>query len=432
MRAKRKFTQTNKVLSSLYGSAKMKMPNHFIACALMVLSCLISQAHAEKCEDAFNESANSDIIRFGGLRPRTPVQEIANLMLAHVPSGTDQQIQIAIPVFLETNPQQAQQFGDGQENANTSFGPLQNAPFVAVLTRPSAFTPSADLAIFWSKGLTSFDTLNAIEVRVGERSQRVAINSQGSFRLPVDLPSLAWDQAVHVKPIFFRPVGWTDWFAVQFPNPYLPISDLLKGMGDSTRTLSSGHSVIDPLGLKGSANMQSDLRQIDDNKNLGFILARTERSQRVHGIYLDKNNQSHITATGGVWVRYRAELPFKNVYLTQDPRVIDLEEEEGGVSGTGPHYVGANGEIIVNSLMNENVMTLQGTALPPAGPSGEKLAWGFTHQWVGTRLRPGYAFITTQGNFHWHLNHLLRGNGVQVFTPPEVPGPANFFGFPKS
>ena len=123
--------------------------------------------------------------------------------------------------------------------------------------------------------------------------------------------------------------------------------------------------------------------------------------------------------------------PFKVVYLAKDARVVDIEEEEGVVSGTGPHYIGATGEIIVNSLGKDMLMTFYGVPAPSQGPDGGKLAWNLTHQWIGTWLRPGHAFVTPQGMFHWHLNHLDRPVAAQVFTPPQVPSDQNHFGFPK-
>jgi hypothetical protein len=82
-------------------------------------------------------------------------------------------------------------------------------------------------------------------------------------------------------------------------------------------------------------------------------------------------------------------------------------------------------------LGEQSLMTFYGVSMPEVGPDGAKIAWGFTHQWVGTWLRPGQTFVTPQGMYHWHLNHLTQPIAAQVFTPPEVPSEQNHFGFPK-
>ncbi len=159
------------------------------------------------------------------------------------------------------------------------------------------------------------------------------------------------------------------------------------------------------------------------------FISRTERSQCVHGSYLLENQTRILTATGGVWTRYRLGLPFKNVYLAKDPRVLDIEEQEGVVSGTGPHFIGATGEIIVNSIGKNNLMTFYGVPVSQDAPQSGKLAWGFTHQWIGTWLRPGQIFVTPNGYYHWHLNHLTQAVAAQVFTPLAIPSESNHFGF---
>ena len=107
------------------------------------------------------------------------------------------------------------------------------------------------------------------------------------------------------KSVFFRPAGWSDWFSVQFPYAYVSNEMLIGGMHPSLQTLPNGQSVIDPLGLSASENIQNDLRQVADSQSPGFALARTERSQRVHGAYLQPDGSKTLTATGGVWTRYR-------------------------------------------------------------------------------------------------------------------------------
>jgi hypothetical protein len=396
---------------------------------VLTIFASLSAAASPIC-DYLLGGANPGIVRFGGQGPRSAVQDMANLLLKYVPKTAANEVQVGIPIFLESTLAQGEQFSDGQRNALATYGPLKSAPFVAVLTRATGPSDTSDLDLILGDGMPGKDQIKALEVSVAGQTSVLPINSSGMFHLTVDLVQLKWNQLFGAKPVFFRPVGWNDWFSVQFPYAYVTTEALLGGMNPAMQKLPTGQSVIDPLKLKDSADIQNDLRNLNEANNLGFILApRTQRSTRVHGSYLLPDGSRILTATGGVWTRYRIGDPYKNVYLAKDPRVVDIEEEEGVVSGTGPHFIGATGEIIVNSLGQESLMTFYGTPTPTETPGGLR-AYGFTHQWIGTWLRPGYAFVTPQGMYHWHLNHLTSPIGAQVFTPPQVPSEGNYFGFP--
>lgn len=369
---------------------------------------------------------NPKVIRFGGSKPSTPIQEMANLLLAHVPAEEGAQVQVAIPVNLEHNLDQ-NQFGDGQRNGFANFGPLAKSPFVAVLVRGQ----NSILGVTLSKDLPAYEQIKAIEVSILGESRKISLDANGAVTFAVDPQSLGWNQLSNSSPVFFRPEGWSDWFAVQFPNPYLEIGSLLAGMSPKAQVLPDGTSVVDPLHLSGSTHMQDDLRSNPLGDKLGFKLARIEKTERVHGIYINKNGEQILTSAGGVWTRYRDDSPFKIVYLVMDPRDIEAEQREGVVSGTGPHFIGANGEVILNTLGNESLMTFYGVPAPSFGPDGRPLAWSLSHQWVGTWLQPGHVFVTPNGMDHWHPNHLTVPVGAQVFTPPEVPNLSNHYGFQK-
>ena len=379
----------------------------------------------------FGGRVHTDIPPFGGLRPTTPIQEMANLMLEYAPRTGPFDVQVAIPVVLESTLEQGEQFGDGQRNALATYGGFSQAPFVATLKRLNAQDRVTELSIILRKAFPGLKEITDVEVSVLGVSQILMLGANGELRLPVDVASLNWNQLYDAKSVFFRPVGWNDWFAIQFPYAYVSNDALVAGMHPAFRTLPGGKSIIDPLGLANSNDGQNDLRKIEEAKNLGFVLARTERSVGVHAVYVLPDGSKVTLATGGVWTRYRLGEPFKIIYLAKDGRVVDLEEEKGVVSGMGPHYIGAKAEIIVNSLGSESLMTFYGAPASSNVPNGGKVAWGLSHQWIGSWLRPGQAFVTPQGMFHWHLNHLQRPVAAQVFTPPSMPTSDNHFGFPK-
>lgn len=371
---------------------------------------------------------NGSIVRFGEGSSSSPIQDMANSLLDYVASDGRDVFQVAVPINLEVNPQQSEEFGDGQRNALATYGELRRAPFTAVLRRPESSKGAPSLTIVFSNEMPGFDHIGGVEFFMNGESRNCSLTGVGSVEIPVDIERLHWDKMWGATPLFFRPVGWEDWFAVQFPYPYLKTTELLEGMHPSVRTLPSGQSVVDPLGLSGSTDVQNALRNIPDSEALGFQLARADR---VHGVYQRPDGSLVLTSNGGIWTRYRLGTPFKVVYLVKDPRDLEAEGRDGVVSGTGPHYIGATAEIILNSLGNESLMTFYGISAPGSGPDGAKLAWRLTHQWVGTWLRPGEAFVTPQGSYHWHLNHLGLPVAAQVLTPPEVPSGQNFLGFPK-
>jgi hypothetical protein len=388
-----------------------------------------------ECPEYLNGIANHDVTRFGGDAPRTPIQDMANTFLSYVPMNASIPVQVAMPVFLEKNDDQQQQFGDGQQNAFASFGPLEKAPYIAVLTRSTSTAKASDLAIILSKNLPEAADIKFLEVSISGKSQIVNLDSSGMAHIGMNTQELNWDGLYGAKPAFFRPVGWAVWFSVQFPNAYISVDELVGGFQEDMQTLPNGQSVIDPLKLKDSPDYEADIQK-NFPEDPDFVLAHFDR---VHGEYdstkddkLAPPNEKILTGRGGLYTRYRLGSPFKIVYLAKDPRNIEEEKTEGVVSGTGPHFVGAKAEIILNALGQQELMTLYGLENPKSTPDGGPLAWGFTHQWVGTWLKPNQAFVTPQGNYHWHLNHLTKPIAAEVFTPPDVPNENNHYGFPKA
>ncbi|MDB5037042.1 MAG: hypothetical protein JWQ35_570 [Bacteriovoracaceae bacterium] len=380
--------------------------------------------------------ANEDVAQFGGLNPINPVTKIANWMLNLVPRRDVQQIQMAVPVSLFYNEYQAQQFGDGVQNSSLSFSPSSSPPFVSILVRNINPSNPANLALMLSKDFPGLRDVKALEFSISGERKIVSLDPNGFVQINVDPEKLHWNRLLSADPIFFRPIGWNDWFLVQFPQAYVSIADLVNGMAARYRSLPSGQSIVDPLGLKGSVDPETALQQIPDSRNLGFAFAGAE--PRVHGVYIDESGHENLTATGTATTRYR--LPHipdfaKIIYLKQKERNLISEKAEGLVSGTGPHRIGspATAEIILNPLGDEPLMTFHGIALPDLGPNGEGLAWhsALPNLYIGTWLANGMAFVAPQGTYHQHLTHTIdRPVFVQVLTPPEIPSAQNQFGFP--
>ena len=170
----------------------------FITLGLILFLSLNAGADNIACVDLFG-SANKDIVRFGGLRPRTPIQEMANLMLSYVPRDAGGEVQVGVPIVLESTVRQGEQFGDGQRNAFASYGALPKAPFVAVLSRGTKFSDPAELAVALLEGMPGLNQVSQLEISILGVTQTVDIDKNGVVRLPVDVQSLGWDQIYDAK-----------------------------------------------------------------------------------------------------------------------------------------------------------------------------------------------------------------------------------------
>ncbi len=389
----------------------------------------LGPSEAQTCRDYLTgkTNANPEIRPFGGKNPTSPVTRVANWMLAYVPKSGER-VQMALPVSLSVNPNQPQQFGDGVQNANLTFGQFTSPPFLSLLTRRAK---NATLTLRLFRDFPGFSGVKSIEVRIAGDRKNVAVDGEGIAEFAVDPEALGWNTQFTAETVFFRPAGWQDWFSVQFPESYFPMETFLRGVAQKYQKLPSGESILDPLELKGAADPELALKQ--KSPDLGFQFASV--GPRVHGFYLDPSGRETLTSTGTALTRYRLPEPgfFKFIYVLQMGRDLDREAAEGLVSGTGPHQIGAPAaaEIIVNSLGSEPVMTFYGFRAPLSGPDGERLAWSseFTHLYLGNWLRSREVFSAPQWTFHQHPTHTIgRPVFAQVLTPPAIPSAGNPFG----
>jgi len=401
------------------------MPKFTRLLTAFLLLAISTPVSALTCRDYLSgrERANPDIVRFGGPSPQSPVARVANWMLDYVPRDSGS-VQMAVPVALTINPPQAQQFGDGVQNANLTFGRFETPPFLALLVRdPNGgagrliLRPSRDF----------FGTeIKKIEFR-RDAPTHAETDEFGVAEVAPDIASLGWNTLHDAKPLYFRPAGWQDWFCVVFPKTHISAETLLDNTSPRLRTLPGGFSIYDPLRLRLVDDPMAALRNA--NNSLGFELG--EAGPRVHGFYEAPDGSKIPTAVGTAVSRYR--LPQNNgvklIYLAQSPRDLLVEANEGLVSGTGPHFIGepANAEIIMNTLGDDPILTFFGVPLPEE----ENLAWRneLTHLYIGTWQMPGTAFVAKRGTFHQHAT-LIPGKAAfaQVLTPPQLPTRANPYG----
>src|SRR5262249_49420957 len=160
-----------------------------------------------------------------------------------------------------------------------------------------------------SREFPGLDKVKQLEVSInGGRIRSVNVDQNGVAYLAVSCEQLGWDRQFGAKSLFFRPVGWNDWFAVSFPQAYHSVEAMTESMAPRYRTLPTGQSIWDPLGLKGNPDMEKALRELPDAQSLGFIFAEARPS--VHGFYLDPvTGQALPTAVGTAVTRYRLPNP---------------------------------------------------------------------------------------------------------------------------
>ncbi len=434
-----------------------------LSCTILILagqpvSAATNQAVEafDPCQAALDGLANQSVphgsswIPFGGPNPGIGAQT-ANLMAAHLPVFGPV-VELAIPARLEVNPNQSQQFADGQQNAFTDFGNFNTAPFVVLFSRPRDESGMGELVILFRSN-NQFDlNFESLEVKLPHQkpftidrdetpSSRHQYHQDLSYS---EIKKLGWFETTDAQPLLFRPEGWNDWFSVQFPQAYLPIDKVLPQIPLLYRTLPSHHgsvdsnprSIEDPLRFSGSHWFEMLIASQGKNE---FLFGRIPLNDRIHGTYLPTHGGPSVaTARGGAWLSYREGFPFKIVYFAQDAREPTDEAKEGVVTGSGPHLIGARGEILVNSLMHDGglngaVLTALGFLRPDQGPNGESLAYRstLTHQWMARWLMPDTLFVAPQWSYHWHMTPTAdNAAGLVVWTPPLVPSPAAPFGFP--
>jgi hypothetical protein len=305
------------------------------------------------------------------------------------------------------------EFGDGQANARPELQEwrgVSRPPVVASLVQFKNAPPR--LVVRFDRALPFSGT--AFEMRAGTGTIALSgtRDAEGDAIVDVPLPAgLSWTDPLSAQAALVHPVGWADWFPVYFQAGVKKIADLRV----SQTTFSDGRKVIDRerVSSVGTSDGRTVLERLQQHS---FALGYNGATGRVtpymppsiHATYPLVPGKTIVTGVGRGWTWVADERPngFKVMYTCFERRRADLEAAapDGGVaSGGGWHQINDAAETILNDLETGPVMVVGGRSSPwlelPSGAFSYGLSDVATFRW----LRPGEAFITVKGTYHWYF-----------------------------
>jgi hypothetical protein len=361
---------------------------------------------------------------------------LANKIFESLGSKSGTSIMVAFPLYLEHKGYRP--FGDGQSNAQANFAQwtAEHPPFLALYDRTSKKT-----VLFINRSLTAGDQWKLtymdgssadFSLTPVDNTYPTSITTAYSRMATLELnqQKLNWDSLANGKALFFKPEGWQEGFAVKFQNPFVPVETLLKDVPQRFKNFSTNgkaHSV--PNALKVSYNNpQKPLIELMDSATKSGYLTFT--NDKVHAEYPNNNPGFIEKSVGGnwtflanpnLWEKSAANAStFKQLYSCFAGRAQYEESIKKAVSGTSWHNVGDPGEYLINSVGGESrslVAAIGEDLTTGALAPNMKLAFGLTHNGYSGFLEPNFAFISLNGQYHWHPVHTNEPICIEVWTP---------------
>jgi hypothetical protein len=267
-----------------------------------------------------------------------------------------------------------------------------------------------------------------------------------------------WGDLFANRVAFVRPVGWKDWFPVDFRDVTRGADELLNQVPVEKRKLGKG-TLLDP---------ESITSQGRDNDSYPFLAMGNESfGKEINGdryfpvdgpgIHNQFPSGNAITTTavghGNTLVMEKPPAPFKLAYICFDNR--DPRAEKGVPSGVGWHEIGDNAETVFNTLENAPILFGNANGQPKSSTPSGGFAYGLTDVSVFRLLLPGRALITAAGpttikerqnsiqanankrgetptnsgrNYHWFAIHHDHPVCAIEWVHPCVPSPDNHWG----
>jgi hypothetical protein len=371
---------------------------------------------------------------WGGADPSRwrPEAIVANAASAALNEGWSQSnvkdVVVAVPVKML--PSDFFEFGDGQANAAPSFEwwrDQSRPPLVATLIR--AKQGDTKVRLKFDRALPYGGTAFELRYRTKTVPLTATRNGDGDAIIEWTVPSdLAWNDLLNAQSAIVHPVGWADWFPLQFRMPVKRARDLRA----ASLRFSDGRGILDREGVTsvGNSDGKTALDRLLSHSFAGSYNGRTGSvgpftPSSIHATF-PRDRQQFTTGVGRGWTWVADERPsgFKVMYTCFERRRADLEASapNGGVaSGGGWHQINDPAETIVNNLENGPLVVASAQGNPwleshlPSGVFAYDLTDVITVRW----LRPGEAFITTHGqwttdgrgkwfdqsNYHWYFFH---------------------------
>ncbi len=372
---------------------------------------------------------------------------LANKIFESLGTKSGSSLMVAFPLYLEHK--NFRPFGDGQSNAQANFAQWtqEHPPFLAIYDRTSRKT-----VLFINQQLNAGNKWK-LTYMDGTAADFALTPVDTSFPKPItsvynrivvlslNQDKLQWDSLASGKVLFFKPDGWLDGFAVKFQNPFVPIETLLKDVPQRFKNFSmNGKAVSVPNPMKVSyGNVKKPLIELMETSPASGYL--TFANDKVHAEYPNNSPGFIEKSVGGNWTFLSnpglwekpasSATTFKQLYSCFAGRARYEESLKKAVSGTSWHNVGDPGEYLVNSIGEESrsLVAAIGEDLTAGMLSpGMKLAFGLTHNGYSGFLEPNFAFISLNGQYHWHPVHTNDPVCIEVWTPFCKYSDTNAFG----
>lgn len=334
---------------------------------------------------------------------------------------------VAFPFFLEHK--NFKPFGDGQSNAQASFNTWKKTapPLIAIWIEKTK-----TLKIFFHESIIK--DKGEVIVRFPDGAiKKIGYNKNDGAGIDIDDTKLGWNKLGQGKVIFAKPAHWNDWFGIQFQKPNVLISELVSHIPVNLIY----KSIPNPLKIKASISEPPLLQLMNQATKNEYEIFATDK---VHSIYPNPKATDFVhKSSGGNWTfllkpalwekEGHEKETFKQLYSCFEGRSYWEESTRKSVSGTSWHHVGDPGEIILNSITDENRSLVTAIANKIEVPEGITLAYNLNFIGYASLTRPGYAFVSSKGQYHWHPIHTPNPICVEVWTPEAQPSVSNGFGF---
>lgn len=362
--------------------------NKALLSILFFTACATTATKPEQTSPVDGKADGASQPAWGGSDPAkwAPEAIIANAVSAEL--ARDPAARVSIPTTLWTS--QFAPFGDGQTNSAASFASWQERRVPVIGVRHGD-----RVTVRFDRALPINDDTFELWSASGQWLQSVASTRTADGDRVIEFAAM--DRMV------ISPRGWRDAFPISFAMP-------IAAIPATSETLPGGESVIDPVGAHG-AGAYDVLRTTSFPQ--GFVNQQPYTTDNLHAAF-PQSGAPRVTAVGGAftWV---ADAPFKNMYVCLDERSLAREAQYGVPSGAGWHQIGAVTETIVHSVSTEPLLVGYAST-PSVVASGGGWAYGLDRATTYALLKPGQAFTTPSGDFHWYAVHHAQKPCVQIWA----------------
>jgi hypothetical protein len=378
---------------------------------------------------------------------------------------------VSLPVQMRYSGNDRRVYGDGQTNAAVDLGDgwVEKEPIL--IASLWLFKNGQQKVKFqFHKTLKNVEG-RGLEISYGGKTKKIdpgIVTSEGHFVFewkPTSDETPKWGDLFGNRVAFVRPVGWNDWFPIDFRDVVRPASELLEQVPADKRALGKG-TLLDPEGVSvqgkdGDAipffGMKSESFGAVLKGERYFPVPSNDEPKGIHNVF----SNGRATAVGrGFTTVYQAPpaslAPFKMAYICFDKRDREAEAKYGVPSGGGWHEIGDEAETVLNTLERAPVIFGYANGKPAAAPPSGTFSYGLSDVAVIRLLQPGSAIVSSAGpktyaedtvdgfclnapsrgqggpegrSYHWFVFHHPHEVCAVEWVHPNIPSPTNQLGF---